>query len=467
MKDHGWAAAAIMGCVSAVLAFVPASAGAQETTLRWYRMGGVQPLEYASEREAQLAVEATAVAYGIVVQPVNWGVRAHSMTRDNLVTVYGVMPTPIKKAAWEYSYAGVTYPSEEAVLSVMRSGNAALCAVTAPAPEWVYKKGVGKDPANSTLEQWTKGVTISWRNTLGRCLAPVASSVDRSRSVKCPDPTNMKWKDELAGCVLSDYLEATYRPLMSYYTKQTPKLCHGVGNPCDPTTGEKVQRESELALPWIQMERHYHSKSRTAGGGFGPNWTHTHNVRMAILPSAGAPSVAGLIDEDGSHVAFEQKSGSYLAIDGSGDRAEYVYNVGWIVKRRSEVLRFSRTGLIQQREYEDGTTLIYSHDGAGRLKEICHSTGRKVEFSYADAVDEKIAALTINGAPYASYSYGENGQLASVAYADGRSRLYHYEDSRFPWHLTGVTAEDGRRFSWFGYDEKGRVTCSRHDAGCN
>ncbi|WP_407070836.1 DUF6531 domain-containing protein [Stenotrophomonas maltophilia] len=467
MKDYGWAAAAIKGCVSAVLVFIAASAGAQETTPRWYRDWNYPPLEYASESEAQVAVKAMAAALKIVVDPVNWGVRGHTMTNNRFVTIYGVKPTPIKRGPWVYSYAGVGYPSEEAVLSVMRSGNATLCPVTVPTPVWVSTKGVGKDPENSTHEEWTKGVTISWRTLRGGCLTN-ASYVTRTRDVKCPNPDTMKWKDELAGCVLSDPIEANHRLTMSYYTKQTPKLCHGVGNPCDPTTGEKVQREPELDLPWIRMDRHYHSKSQTVGGGFGANWTHTHNVRMAILPSAGTSTWTGFIDEDGSHVAFQQKTGSfYLATDGSGDRAEFVYNVGWIVRRRTEVLRFSRIGLIQQREYEDGTTLSYSHDGAGRLKEIRHSTGRKVEFSYADAIDEKIAALTINGAPYASYSYGDNDQLASVTYADGRSRLYHYEDSRFPWHLTGVTAEDGRRLSWFGYDEKGRVTCSRHDAGCN
>ncbi|WP_234456251.1 hypothetical protein, partial [Stenotrophomonas sp. S41] len=70
------------------------------------------------------------------------------------------------------------------------------------------------------------------------------------------------------------------------------------------------------------------------------------------LVTSYVPAVVGLIDEDGSHVAFQQKTSYYLATDGSGDRADRT-NDGWIVSRRGEVLRFNRMGLLQRREFED------------------------------------------------------------------------------------------------------------------
>jgi hypothetical protein len=54
-----------------------------------------------------------------------------------------------------------------------------------------------------------------------------------------------------------------------------------------------------------------------------------------------------------------------------------------------------------------------------------------------------------------SYAYSPAGELITATYADGASRTYHYEDTRFPGYLTGITAEDNQRYSWYGYDAKG------------
>ena len=123
---------------------------------------------------------------------------------------------------------------------------------------------------------------------------------------------------------------------------------------------------------------------------------------------------------------------------------------------------------MQRREFEDGTSLTYAHDSRGRLLSITHSTGRRVDVQYlAPGDDSLISALVIAGQSVVSYAYSPAGELITATYADGASRTYHYEDARFPGYLTGVTAEDTRRYSWFGYDAKGRVTCSRHSGDCN
>lgn len=135
--------------------------------------------------------------------------------------------------------------------------------------------------------------------------------------------------------------------------------------------------------------------------------------------------------------------------------------------RATEVLDFGTNGLLQARTLEDGTTLSYVYDGRGRLLSITHSSGRSLLFHYESAAgDDLISGLSVAGQLLASYSYTANGQVASVTYAGDGTRSYHYEDSRFPNYLTGVTAEDARRYSWFGYDAKGRVTCSRHSGDC-
>lgn len=108
------------------------------------------------------------------------------------------------------------------------------------------------------------------------------------------------------------------------------------------------------------------------------------------------------------------------------------------------------------------------HDSRGRLLSITHSTGRRVDVQYlAPGDDSLISALVVAGQPVVSYTYSPAGELTTATYADGASRTYHYEDARFPGYLTGITAEGSQRYSWYGYDAKGRVTCSRHSGDCS
>jgi YD repeat-containing protein len=63
--------------------------------------------------------------------------------------------------------------------------------------------------------------------------------------------------------------------------------------------------------------------------------------------------------------------------------------------------------------------------------------------------------------------------LASVGYPDATPadrnddpiRVYHYEDTGFPHHLTGLTDENGSRFATWAYDAAGRGVLSEHAGG--
>ncbi|MES9888923.1 MAG: hypothetical protein ABW140_19135 [Candidatus Sedimenticola sp. 6PFRAG1] len=48
---------------------------------------------------------------------------------------------------------------------------------------------------------------------------------------------------------------------------------------------------------------------------------------------------------------------------------------------------------------------------------------------------------------------------------DNPRRLYHYEDNRFPGHLTGITDENGNRAATWSYDDQGRAISSEHGDG--
>jgi RHS repeat-associated protein len=78
------------------------------------------------------------------------------------------------------------------------------------------------------------------------------------------------------------------------------------------------------------------------------------------------------------------------------------------------------------------------------------------------------------GNPY-SYTYNENGNLASVTYpdetpsdpSDNPSRRYHYEDAAHPDALTGITDERGVLYVTWTYDAQGRATSSSRAGGAD
>lgn len=225
--------------------------------------------------------------------------------------------------------------------------------------------------------------------------------------------------------------------------------------------------DATLAIPGD-----YHSLSSTAGGAFGDGWTHSHNLRLTagrditVLP-VNPEILVGVIEADGAHSAYRKVGDQYEALDGSGDRIAG-HDAGWTLHRDDEVVSFDGKGRLLQRARDDGATLNYSYDARSRLLSITHFSGRSLQFHYESAAgDDLISALSVAGQVVASYGYSANDQVNSVTYADGSTRSYHYEDSRFPQHLTGITAEDARRYSWYGYDAKGRVTCSRHSGDCS
>ncbi|MCW0368854.1 hypothetical protein NB699_003837 [Xanthomonas sacchari] len=232
-----------------------------------------------------------------------------------------------------------------------------------------------------------------------------------------------------------------------------------VGNPCDVKTGEKFQTERDLDLGWITMTRYYHSGIALNTGGFGPGWTFSHSLRLTIQGDA-----LGLVEGSGYAVPFRKMGSEYRAANASGERI-VANGDQWVLYRQDAIYTFDAKGKLVSRMAEDGSGWVYGYNTRGRLQSIASLQGRSIELLYADDNDDAlITGIVSGGVQLASYGYDQQ-RLASVTYADGKSRIYHYEDTRFPRHLTGVTTEDGQRFSTFAYDEVGRAISSQHAGG--
>lgn len=454
-------------------------ASAQEVEKKWETISAFNQT-LTTERQAQQAIENNFSVYQFA-GPFDWQVASQLIDGDKTTYNYRIKPAKLKITDWVYRYDDQEYATEQAMIAALKAdtpSSAAGCPATEVVPgQWagIPGGGLGAGADGSNIGESAHYVTpfYSQDPNTGACnLVNLERYVSRTRTVQCPNTALMAWRPELQACAMEPMQEQAGQMILSYSSTPVANTCPGrVGSPCDATTGNKSQPESDFDLGWIQLVRHFNSMTSTPAGGFGPNWTHSHNLVLAMgADTSGFPPSnlfkLGLIDSNGTQIAFTKIGNDYEAADGSGDRAVQ-QGSNWLLYRGDEVLTFDGNGRLQQRAFENGTTLSYQHDAQGRLLSITHSSGRSLLFHYEEpAGDDLISALSVSGQLVASYTYNSNGQVATVQYPGNTVRVYHYENVGFPRYLTGITTEDARRYSWFNYDAKGRVTCSRHSADC-
>jgi len=148
------------------------------------------------------------------------------------------------------------------------------------------------------------------------------------------------------------------------------------------------------------------------------------------------------------------------------------------------------SGVVQSWTYRDADNMQYVFAPAGYLTQIIHPSGlsqwltfdsttgllssvhddfgNQFTFTYANGILSSVAS---NNGAQASYTYDQYGNLVTVTKtsADGKTttRQYHYEDTRFPYALTGITDERGIRYATWRYDSVGRAIESAHAGGAD
>ena len=143
----------------------------------------------------------------------------------------------------------------------------------------------------------------------------------------------------------------------------------------------------------------------------------------------------------------------------------------------------ANSGKLTQIKAATGETVTIQRNTAGYPEKITDPQGRSLVFNYLDAEQKKAAdryrGIQSIDTPVGrvEYTYGSSTQnapmtllanLASVKLPGTRdnftTRLYHYEDSRFPTLLTGISIKDAqtqaKRLVTWGYDALGRANLS-------
>ncbi len=251
-----------------------------------------------------------------------------------------------------------------------------------------------------------------------------------------------------------------------------------VGNPINLATGNKYQREVDVAFRGaftnLGLVRHYNSQDGRVGI-FGRGWSSDFGSQIELvrvykdpMPAADATPVKTLrvvTTEDGTQYEFEERNGTWvptsnvvatLSQEGTGFHFRNESNV---------VYAFNADGQLLRQTMPNGLSTHYNYGSAGLVESVGDDFGNSISLAYQ--ADGLVETTSVDG--HGTYTYRYDGQrLTKVEFAsshpDGKStsRTYLYENPDFDHLLTGIEDEKGERYATWSYDGKGRAVSSEH-----
>ena len=244
--------------------------------------------------------------------------------------------------------------------------------------------------------------------------------------------------------------------------------CAGSRNPIYPATGEKQRHEDDFTFAGRTFTRHYRSLRQFRNNrNFAVGWNHTWSDRIISTATSSAPYAH--IDESGNYESYTLLAGSqYRGENSVGRMLERINADGISFRLRmpdGEVRDFDLEGLLiairNPNAPLNDLTLVYVNKV---LSTVTDAQGRMLRF---ESSGNLLRRIVLPDGTAIAYSYDGDRNLTGVTYPGNVVRQYHYNESGLAGaanqrhHLTGITAEDGRRYAAFSYDARGRVASSR------
>lgn len=301
--------------------------------------------------------------------------------------------------------------------------------------------------------------------------------ISKSQSFLCPELftpvagySNLSQSPSGSGQIVSGATCAPIEnmPFLLFKMRQTASCPAGKDpKPCHPATGDKSRREVDFEFSGEAFARHYHSLKQTGTiPAFAPGWTHTFSDRVLD----GGVSLMRVIRGDGN-VEYFGHLGNNEYVSTQTTRKKLVKlgdNTYRIHDETGKVLHFDTAGRLvrQERSITGLRSIDFTYDGQ-KLVQAMDQAGRKLIFVYTG---ERLSRIELPDGSAVDYSYDANANFERVTYADGSSKQYHYNEAGLSLAgdkhaLTGITAENGLRYSSYGYNANGRVNLSQLHRG--
>lgn len=227
------------------------------------------------------------------------------------------------------------------------------------------------------------------------------------------------------------------------------------GNPCDAANGNKYQKESDYIshINGFSIVRHYNSRNLD-DLGLGRGWTARFLKRLIL-----GVKVIHARRGNGSRESFVFDDGAWKEGD-NGTLKIYENQDGYsLVLDNGNVEKYDLSGRLVEEDIR-GYILSYSYGADGYLESIHSPFGHVMEFTFYG--DGHVQTVLTAGSESFNYEYDNFGNLVKVTDQSGHSKAYHYENSIHAHSLTGITDEEGVRYSTFGYNNKGWAELTEH-----
>ena len=231
-----------------------------------------------------------------------------------------------------------------------------------------------------------------------------------------------------------------------------PETTQSTGNPIRVSTGNKYQVETDISGS-LSFSRYYNSELK--------GWYHQYQYQ--IRQSQDNPKLIYLIRPDGKVLSakldneeWKTDSDVFLAVSRTAQPP-----AGWLVKSGKQQETYDNQGRLIRLEKANGDAL--TSEWADKQQIIKDTKGNQLTITYDDS--HFLSSVKLNNRDEITYTYDKLFLLTKVTYKEGRTRQYHYENTNFPYHLTGITAENYIRFATWAYDDQGRAISSEHAGG--
>jgi RHS repeat-associated protein len=298
---------------------------------------------------------------------------------------------------------------------------------------------------------------------------------------------------------------------------QPPNGCSYAADPVATPTGMKREAVTDFSTAdgLLAFKRTYYSDPNYWGDSspylsrLGRGWTSNFDARLTTIPTNNNPPWntpwwVYVRLPDGSEIAFKNTSGTTFvpyAYNPVGNSWSTVSNIpetltwngtNWLLTLPDDsVYTFdgeagtrNTAGSLLSIQYRGGYTQTLTWNGNGQNTQVSDSLGRSLTFTYGS--NGFLSQLTDPDGHIFSYTYQDNSNidtyaaghgmtvtnlpdpeygLIGVSYPDSTSVQYLYENTSFPYALTGIIDGRGIRIETTAYDTSGRVTSTQQAGG--
>jgi len=241
----------------------------------------------------------------------------------------------------------------------------------------------------------------------------------------------------------------------------------GSGNVFDQVTDYETVGPNKLSLI-----RYYNSMSppgSTSATSMGTNWRTNYDRYLHVYS-------AGVVAErpDGQQIGFTSSSGTYTPDTDVDLALANPSGSTWTLTDHDDTVETytvsSGLGTLNSIKKRGGYLQAIGYSSS-QISYVSDSYSRTLGFSYTGGLITGVTtpdSLTLSYGYVAFASAGTN-LLSTVTYntSPATHQTYLYENASYPYALTGITDENGKRYATWGYDSNGRGILSQLSGAVN